>query len=67
MAGMAYGRPQFTENCNLIGPNPMKDPQNWNLNMGLNNLAKDTQNQFHELNQKLDQVLHLLRQIQRNQ
>jgi hypothetical protein len=40
---MSYqsARNNFQENLNLIGPDPMADPQNWNLNHGLLMLANE--------------------------
>jgi len=42
-------RKNFAENCQLVGQNPMADPQNWNLNNGLHQLATGIQ---HDLAQK---------------
>jgi hypothetical protein len=60
---MAYGKPQFSENIRLVGPNPMNDPHTFNLNQGLFNLAKDVDHKMADLEHKLDRALTLLQQI----
>ena len=51
----------FAENVQLVGSNPMSDPQNWNLNHGLFELTKSVQSDVAQLNKKLDETLVLLR------
>jgi hypothetical protein len=55
-------RKNFTENCRLVGPNPMADPQNWNLNNGLIQLATAIEQDFDQTQHLLQQILNALRQ-----
>ena len=61
---MSYqgARKNFTENCQLIGPNPMTDPQNWNLNNGLHQLATAIEQDFAQTQQLLQKILKALNQ-----
>ena len=52
----------FIENCNLIGPNPMTDPQNWNLNNGLEQFAAAVKQDLAEIDRKLTLILRVLHQ-----
>ena len=50
----------FVENCNLVGANPMSDPQTWNLNNGLEQLAAAIQSDLHSiLNNQRELETHL--------
>jgi hypothetical protein len=61
---MSYqsARKNFAENIQLIGPQPMDDPLNWNLNNGLINLTNAIQQDLAEMNQRLKQVSAFLAQ-----
>ena len=51
----------FQENLNLIGPDPMRDPLNWNLNNGLINLTNSLKADVDGLDRQLKEILTLLR------
>jgi hypothetical protein len=52
----------FVENRNLVGIQPMNDPQNWNLNNGLNQFVEAVQSDLAQVNYKLDRILRALQQ-----
>jgi hypothetical protein len=60
---MSHGREAFNENCEMVGA-PMNDAQTWNLNAGLEQFAQGVQSDVRRLEQKLDQILTLLRSMQ---
>ena len=64
IVGMSYQDAinNFTENVRLVGPDPMSDPQKWNLNHGLYELTQALQRDLEQLNYKLDLILHALNQ-----
>ena len=60
MADYSGARKCFQENVNLVGPQPMIDPQNWNLNNGLEQFAAAVQADILDVHQKLDAILAVL-------
>lgn len=60
---MSYynARNNFAENVALVGPNPMSDPQNFNLNDGLFKLTQAIENDMSEIKQLLHSILNELR------
>jgi len=55
-------RKNFAENCQLVGPAPMADPQNWNLNNGLHQLATGIEHDLAQIQDLLRQILNALNQ-----
>jgi hypothetical protein len=54
----------FIENCRLIGPDPMKDPLNWNLNNGLQQLAQALMNDLHAIQSSISGLEHKLHHLE---
>ena len=61
---MSYddARANFAENCNLVGPDPMADPQHWNLNHGLHELTSAIEADLQQIQHTLDAILRALNQ-----
>jgi hypothetical protein len=54
----------FQENVNLIGTQPMNDPQNWNLNNGLEQFTQAVQAQLTSMQRSIDNLHNTVNQIQ---
>jgi hypothetical protein len=52
-----FARDNFQDNLNLIGPNSMTDPQNFNLNNGLMNLANALEGDTHQIKNALRAIM----------
>ena len=55
----------FGENKQLVGPDPMADPQNWNLNNGLQNFAAAVEQDLNELKQMIVKLQRQIASMQR--
>jgi len=55
-------RQAFMENKDLIGSQPMDDPQMWNMNNALLNLTIALQSDLLRIQQTLDTIVKVLRE-----
>lgn len=60
MSGFMGACKCFRENVTLVGSQPMSDPQNWNLNNGLEQFVVAVERDLAEMNRKLNTILTLI-------